>query len=60
MSSMRQSAAKRLNGLMALAMLVDETELDGYGVTGDYKLGTSSRRLDACSGDPPPAPRRGG
>jgi len=35
------------NSLMALSMLVDQTELNDHGVILEYQLGNTSRRLDA-------------
>ena len=35
------------NSLMALSMLVDQAELNEYGIIGEYQLGNTSRRLDA-------------
>ena len=35
------------NSLMALSMLVDQTELDDHGVILEYQLANTSSRLDA-------------
>ena len=41
------------NSLMALAMLVDQAELNDHGVILEYQLGNTSRRLGAIpTGNP--------